>query len=487
LTHLADYRLWPDNTVLQHLHSLLWFALAVGLVAALYRRVHGAALVAGLAGLLFAVEDAHTMSAGWLAGRNTMLCLVLGATLMHRHLTWRQTRRARDLVLALLALVVGLGCGEATLGALAYVAAWQWAREEGTWLRRSLPLAPYAAIVVAWRAVYDALGYGAHGSSLYVDPGAQPLRFLQALLEHWPLLAAAQWLQAPVDLWLFLPRVAQVLASLVSALLVAGVVLLLWRLLRREAIARFWAIGMAASLIPLCAAFPMERLLVFSGIGAFALMAMLAETCGVWLWTAGGAATWRRRATQAILVLNLPVAALLLVARTATLPAFGVFFSAGAREAPRGPEVARQTLVFVNGNDFAVVYTHILRVATGEGTVPRWVAQLASVTARNEVLREDERTVVITPENGFLAMTLDRLLLDPDRRFVPGESLKRPEFVAEVREVTADGRPQRVAFHFRRPLEDPAYRWLYWKDGHLAAFPLPAIGRTTTVAPSWIR
>jgi hypothetical protein len=34
--------------------------------------------VAGMAALLFAVEDAHSMVAGWIANRNALLCLVFG-------------------------------------------------------------------------------------------------------------------------------------------------------------------------------------------------------------------------------------------------------------------------------------------------------------------------------------------------------------------------------------------------------------------------
>jgi hypothetical protein len=486
LTHVLDYRLWPNDFVLQHAHSLAWFALAVGLVAALYRRVLGPGLVAGLAGLLFAVEDAHAFGAGWLASRNTVLCLVFGAALVHLHVAWRETRKARTLLLSLLALVLGLGCGEATLGGLAYVVAWQVTREEGGWLRRLLPLAPHTLIVAAWRLLYDALGYGTRGSSLYIDPGGQPLLFLGALSERWPVLVAAQWLQAPSDLWMILPRSAQVAAATLCALVVFGVLALLWTLLRANAVARFWALGMALSLVPLCAAFPMDRLLIFSGIGAFALMAMLCESCSVWLWSAAGPATWRRRTAQLLVVLHLPVAALWLVARVVALPAWGEFFQTAAREAPRGPEVARQSFIFVNGNDFPVFYASIIRTATGNGPVPRRLAQLSTMTAPNDVWREDEHTLVITPRNGYLALAFERLLVSPGRRFAVGQAIERSDFVAEMREVTEDGRPRRVAFRFRQPLESPEYCWLYWKDGRVVRFPLPAPGKHLTIDASRI-
>jgi len=181
--------------------------------------------------------------------------------------------------------------------------------------------------------------------------------------------------------------------------------------LHAERLARFWALGMAASIVPVCGAFPMDRLLVFAGVGAFGL-----------------------------------------------------------------------TFVFVNGNDFPVVYTHIIRTARGE-PAPRRVALLAPLSA-SLVLREDARTLVISPEDGFLPDPWDRLLSSPTRRFSAGETIERPDFVADVRSVTADGRPLEVAFRFRRPLEDPQVRWLYWVDGRVREFPLPGQGRSVAVAAS---
>jgi len=44
-----------------HAHSLMWFGLLVVAVTLLYRRLMGLTLAAGLAALLYAVDDAHGM------------------------------------------------------------------------------------------------------------------------------------------------------------------------------------------------------------------------------------------------------------------------------------------------------------------------------------------------------------------------------------------------------------------------------------------
>jgi len=227
LTHMLDHALWPDSPALQHLQSLLWFALAVGLAASFYRRIFSSPAVACMAALLFAVSDTHAGAAGWLSGRNGLLCLVFGLGTMHLHLSWRRTRSWRHLLLAMILFAAGLACGEAALGATAHIGAWQFTREEGPWSRRLLPLAPYAGVVALWRILYVTHGFGTQGSSRYLDPGSHPVLFLQALVERAPLLLAAQWAKAPVDAWILLSRQTQITASILAALIAAGLLGLL--------------------------------------------------------------------------------------------------------------------------------------------------------------------------------------------------------------------------------------------------------------------
>lgn len=479
LTHVLDYALWPDGIVLQHLHSLGWFFLAVVLVAALYRKVPDMPVAAApLAALFFAVEDAHTYPAGWLANRNALLCLVCGTAALMCHVRWRVTGRTRWLALALLLFAAGLGCGEATLGALGYVIAWHVTMEpKGSRTRAAAALVPYLVLVFLWRLLYDTLGYGIVGSRLYVDPGQRPLLFLQALAERWPVLFAGQWFQIPIDLWILLTWPQRLALSVASAVLAAGVVWLFWPLLKRP-VARFWAIGMALSIVPLCAAFPMGRLLIFAGIGAFGLLALFVDW---YVFSSDVSSRWRKRAAVALLVLHGPVAAALLVGQSFALPMLNDFFTAAARRSPSGPEIAQQTFVYVNGNDFPVVYSRVVRIANGD-PAPRRVAQLASMTDTNRIYRRDRCTLVITPGDGFLAHTVDRLLASGDRRFHSGDRIDRPDYQAEVLSVTQDGRPASVSFQFRHPLEDPSLRWLYWKDRRLLEFPLPEVGSSVLLS-----
>jgi hypothetical protein len=482
LTYLLDHAIAPRGFALQHLHSLVWYGLCVVLVGVMYRRVHpGAGAVAGLAMLLFAVEDAHAMPAGWLANRHALLSLVVAAGAFLAHVEWRKSGRVYWLVAAVGMLVAGLLCGETALGIVAYVVAWQLTLDRGRWSARLLAIAPYAVMILVWRLVYDHMGYGITGSGLYLDPVRDPGDFAFALLGRWPVLQLGQWLQAPVDVIISVPPALH-LAILTGALAAClGLGWFFLPLLRRSPQARFWALGMALALVPLCAAFPMDRHTIFAGVGAFGLLAVQADAFG-WISPRGPApgSRVRRWLTCALLVLHLPVAAVLLVGRTASLPVFGAFFAAGADTAPESPGVEEQTFLFVSGHEFPVAYLPIIRSVEAR-SAPRRIALLASFTSRNRIVREDEDTLVIEPKRGFLAAPSDRLERGLESAFLQGERVWMPDFVAEVREVNPDGRPQVVAFHFRKPLEDPGYGWMSWGLAGAEPFTVPAVGETVVL------
>lgn len=471
LTHLLDYALWPDSPMLQHLHSLLWAGLGAAIVARVYRALPMAPAAAGFAALLFVCEDAHAVPAGWIANRNALVCLVFGGLALWGHIASERRADRRLLAASVAVFGVGLFAGEATLGAAAYIVAFQATMAPGRWPGRLARLVPYGVLIVGWRLLYNALGYGASGSGLYIDPGRQPVDFGLALLERWPMMIASLWLQLPIDGWMVLHRPYQLVFVGIACVSVGLVAAWLLPAAARRAEVRMWLLGMALSTVPLCAAFPMDRLLLFPGLGAFGLLGLLLSE---------PMPGWRHRATRLLAVVHGPIAAALLVGKSAGLPLFGLLFSAGARQAPADPALAEQTLIFVNGTELMTPYVPIMRtVEPALGPPPRRLAQLSAMTTATEVRREDADTLVVVPEGGLLRGSLEALFWGTGHRFQAGERIQASDFEAEIREVTADGRPAVVAYHFREPLESASYRWVYWTTDGLVRFPLPAAGEGT--------
>ena len=193
LTHWLDHRLFPDSLALMHLHSILWFAAVVWLVAALYRRFIDAAPVAGLAALLFLLDDGSYFPTMWLANRNLLICLFFGILSVVLHDRWRRDRWRPAALLAPVCLSLSLLSAEAGIATVAYLFAYEATLMAGRWRGRVLALAPAVGVVVLWRMIYNVLGYGASGGGFYFDPVREPVDYILASLQRAPFLLAGQW------------------------------------------------------------------------------------------------------------------------------------------------------------------------------------------------------------------------------------------------------------------------------------------------------
>jgi hypothetical protein len=479
VTHVLDEWAWPASLPLQHLHSLAWYALAVAAVAWCFRVASTHTATAGLAAILFAVEDAHGMPAAWISNRNALIALCFGALAVGAHARWRQGGGRRFAFVSPLCLLLGLLAGESAIGALAYVVAWECCRSEGSLVRRALAVLPSLLCVGAWRLLYEPLGFRAHGSGLYLDPLGQAFAFARGGLERAPVLLLSQWTQLQGDLYLAFPRPLQLAMTAAGAACLLLLARLFWRMLASDAEARFWALGMIFALVPPCATFPMDRLLTFVGIGAFGLLSVQVQRLG-WIGVppAEAASRMRRGATLALLGLHLVLGPPLLALRSLSPRLLYGAAEDAAGLVPAAAPVEGETWIVVNGFDLFAMYLPIIRGAKG-WTVPGGLEILASITSGLEMERVDDRTLVVRPDDGFLFGDLDRLVRAREFPFESGQRISRPGMEVEILEVLPDGRPVRAAFHFARPLEDASYRWFQAHGASGGIFTPPPVGGTT--------
>jgi len=118
------------------------------------------------------------------------------------------------------------------------------------------------------------MGYSVYGSGLYIDPGREPLVYITALLERFPVLFLGQWGLPPAQAYMFLPGY-KATVMLVGALVFTAIVLMILApLVRRSSLARFWMLGMVLSILIICTGSPENRNLYFVGLGALGLLAM---------------------------------------------------------------------------------------------------------------------------------------------------------------------------------------------------------------------
>ena len=503
LTHWLDYQLWPNTPALMHLQSLIWYAAAVFVMTRFYRSMTGVAWAAGLAALVFAIDDAHGMPLVWLANRNTVVAVFFAAVSLLAHVRWRTGGSPAQAWLSAMALMLSLLSSEAAVATCAYIFAYALVIESGAVARRVRGMLPAASVTAAWLVAYKLLGYGASGSGIYVDPLADPLRYLGAAAVRAPLLLWGQWAWPPSDVHQLLSEPAARVMLFVVVAFAAGLACVLFSLLRRSRPARFWATGMLLSIPPVCATFTSDRLLMFVGIGGAGLLGeFLAE---------------RQRSTQndsrhrhpisltrlaagALVIVHLFIAPLGLLAASLSMKSFGSLMDKSVRSLPSDDSITDQDVIIVQVPSAFLSSIGPLILAMDGRPTPRRMLTLGSSIYPIEVERRGPNTLVLRPEGGFLPprggphpgeadghprfhplyvhTQFDHLYRDVGEPFSVGERIDLSGVIAHVTKLTPDRRPAEVTFEFDHPLEDSRYRWVIWRDGAYVPFDLPAIGET---------
>ena len=489
LTHLVDWTLWPASPAMMHAQSLLWFALALVAVAAFYRRffaafgggpADGIAWAAGLATLLYAIDDAHGPAVGWVANRNAMIAVAAAMPVLLVHDRWRRQGRRAGAWAGPLLLAVALGAGESALAIAAYLFAYAVCLDRASWRSRALSLAPYLAVVVVWRVVYHALGFGTAYSGVYVDPGAEPLAFLRVLPSRAMFLLAGQLATPWSDfaaLWTFVSPHAARNALAFATVVVALFVALFAPLCRRDPLARFFAVGALVAVVPISSTFPADRLLWFVGIGAMGLVARWLEL--------RPRAWWAAIVAVLLVFIHVVVAAPLLAVRSRSMETVSRPLRRADASIPPY-RLGDGMLVLVNPpSDVFAAYVVILRASEGRPLPPtRW---LATGTSDLAITRTDERTLRVKPEGGFIPFVSERMLRRLDRPFARGQLIHLGGVDVIIADVTADGRPAEIIARFDRALDDPSLHWEAWhKRGFAPWTPPPVGGRVVLPAQSFL-
>jgi hypothetical protein len=474
LTHVVDYAAWPGSPALMHAQSVAWFAAAVVSAALVYRRVLGATWVAGLASLLYAMDDAHATAVTWIANRNALVAAAIGLPVLALHDRWRKDgwKAGRRVAPALFA--VALLAGEAAVGVLAYLAAYAVHLDRGTRRARIASLAPYTVIALAWRVAYGALGYGVDGSDLYLDPLRRPAAFLTALPRRYVALLLGQLAAPRSDLAEAYPAMGPWVTVEMTALgvaVLAAIAFAIARLWRRDPAMRFFATGLLLATLPACATAPGGRLLMFAGVGAMGLVAQL---------IASGVGVVERVGAALLGAIHLVAAPALLAIGCATF-ALATTQDAFDRAVPRTADVARKTVVALNPpNDACTAVLVAGRLERGE-PAPRSVLSLAGGTPSVDVERADDRSLRVRPAGGFLPHTLDRNWRSLERPIPVDSVVALSSMTATVTASTDDHRPAEALFRFDTALEDPSIVWLRWSGKAFVPWHPPPVGAWHTV------
>ena len=476
LTHVFDYTVLEHAPWAMHLHSLLWLFVLGWAVARLVRRVEDG-WIAGLVILFYVLDAGHGVPAGWLSNRNPLLAGAFGALGLEAHIRHRRGELKTPLAsLALCAL--GLLAGETMIGWLGFFAAFALTLDPRGWRRGLVALWPLGLLVIAWRIGYRALGYGASGSALYVDPLRDPLHFARVLVERLPQLLGGQLGGPPAGFLSLAGRDTELVAIGLAMLVVVGLGAALVPLLRRDPRARFWGLGALLATIPVCATQPHPRLMLVAGLG-------VAGVIGRYLAGVVEAPPSARfpRVLAAFWLLSLGlVSPLRLPFEAYSAALVGRPNRLATDSIPADAE--GETLVVLTVPDPMFMCAQVpLALASLDRPRPARLRCVASVETRAEITREDAHTLVVRAPDGLLSGYFVPLLRDHDDPLEPGWSLTLSDVRMEIAERAPDGGPLALRLRFVAPLEDPSLHFVVWSptEEGFVPFSLPAEGETTTV------
>jgi len=499
-THWLDYRLFPNSPRLMHLHNILWFAAVVFLLTLLYRRFITPVWIASLATLLFIIDDSNYFPAMWIANRNLILALCFSILTLLLHYHWRQNNSLLAGIAAPFTLLLSLLSTEAGIATFAYLFAYALILDRESRMQRLVSLVPSAIVILVWRVIYNALGYGAVASGFVIDPGREPQRYAQAVLERAPVLLSGQWGPTPAEMLNFFSEHIQKQYLLASVAFLALLLIVLLPLLWNNRVALFWFVAMCLCVLPICATLPMNRNLLFVAISTFGLTAQfLGDFFRKESWTVRSR-FWRAPAWLLCITLiftHVGVAAMARIrAPKSTSFIFDTFYS--TIKIDPSADLTDRTVVVVNAPyPFLFLGLPVLRAYWNQ-PIPEGIRLLAPGFTPLEITRTGEKTLLLKAQtNNLLSPDVTRKAFKPniayfyyqfnslfrphDLPFEAGEKIELNDMSVEVIGIDSAGQPTEIQFHFAVPLDDPSLHWLQWNwngpgFGKYSTFKALAIG-----------
>jgi len=494
LSHYVDQWFWSASFVLMHVHSVVWYLLVVTIATFVYRDVGMTSLGVGLAALCFAIDDNHAVTVGWLANRNHLITGVLVLLAFRFHMRWQLEGRSASGIAAASLFVVALLTGEAAVAYGAFVFAWAVTLHPGHAKQRALSILPGLFIGLLWLFLYRKFGFGTVASGLYVNPVGEPLEFLHAAAERIPLFLAALFGTSSTELSSFANGIEQQQLWWWSVGTVVPICLALIPACRRDRLLHFWAVATMVSLLPLCAATPIDRVLLMTSFASHGFLARFLELT----WPA--LARWRspgKVSSEAVpqgrglirigsvvvlwvlIVENLMTPVWMLPLRIAT---FGVLAqrqeTAALSPALDQPLQGRQ-VILVNPPDMFYGMT-LPRIRSLHGLEnPQHVRVLATGLVPLRLNRIADQALVLNPDGPFL----NRAFADLYRRDPLPVGWKRAlsGMRVEVLDVDDEGDLAAIRFDFDVPLDSTDLLWLEWRDGRFVQLKLPVVGESLTI------
>lgn len=460
ITHGLDYTLWPTSPLMMHIHNVLWYLVFLFFAHRCFKQLFDNAVVtASLALFLYALDGSNGITVGWIANRCAILATGAALASFWYYMRWQSGQS--PFWIAPVLFLIALLCAEYAISLMAFLVSYAIFIDKHNLRERIISLLPFVLVLSAWAIFYRQEGFGTFDSGLYLDPVRQSSEYLTALPDR-----LIVFIQAQLDA---VPLVGQP-HTVESSRIQFGFILLVFILflptLKRSANARFFLTGAILSLLPVAAAYPEDRVLLFSGFG---FMGALAELFMSWFDKSlrpnypkfiaffVGLFTWF------LLIIHAIISPLTFIP-TYQLP----FISAQklveqpALALPFDEYISNKTAIFINpplamlGSYFSAVrmVNHL--------QIPENSYFLAPNQHDIRIERISLNSLRITPEGGFMQIDFDFYTRSTHKLFKVGDKLHLTAMDVEITRIGPNGEPLQAIFSFKVPLEDPSLVWIAW-------------------------
>ncbi len=496
-THWLDYRLFSDSPALMHAHNIAWFAAVIFLLTIVYRKLMGVGWAAGLAALLFLLDDYTCFPVMFIANRGFVMALFFGLVCLYEHHQWRSTSSRSALALSVLFLALSLLSEEGGASTFAFILAYALVLDQGSFCVRVLTLLPSILVLIAWRTLYVLSGYGlSHEGLFYVDPLNEPFLFARELAPRMALVLGGQLSCVPPEILLAVkPSLLPVIIAL-YALFAVGVLAVFLPWMHRNKMARFWLAIMLLAAIPESSLVPLSKNFGFVAVGAYGLIASF--IAGLITAPARLPESFARRtpawiACTLLILAHVPGA---IAERVVTFKGASSVFAQLNRIPRDWPAIWNQNVIVIN-YPCPLVSAYVPSYkAYFHQPLPNRLRMLAPACTSLDVQRTDAQTLVIQSHGRDLFTCDDvgsvhiaylfsacNLLLDKPH-CKKGDRYHFNGLIVDVLETDEADLPSRVAFRFDTSLNSSDFRWFWfdWRTFSVPPFKIPAIGQSVTLS-----
>ncbi|MEM8593463.1 MAG: hypothetical protein AAGF06_01410 [Pseudomonadota bacterium] len=488
VTHWIDFTLWPDSSTLPRIHSFLWYGLNIALAFVLFNTLFKDKRIALIGVLFFALSIHHYLPIAWIAARNALLTCGMSMITLLLYFKACDDNWNLGFVLAPIALLIALLCGEASLSITPFLFACVLFIDKRPKPRALLSLLPCVLVSLLWLYAYQALGYGAEYSGYYISPQDNPLIYGQRLLVSMPLLLFGAIFNLPPDpssAALGTKSASFLITYLISfgafILFLYFIYALVLPFIKKDRMIGFWLIALIVSLLPGASVSASSRTLIIPGLASIGLLLSIIHNV---FFQNESIKPHALRLLKGIMLLRVCVffiSSIAISAFSMTIDHDHVLYSPTFN----GFNITDNTSIF------AITQTsNQTLIASSRYVVEKYVQMKNAYTLfypshdfeitrtpSNELIAASSESLI----SGFNASSFHNLYRDfKHKPFFIGETFTTADMDISILELNALGAPVKIQFSFKPALDDNNHLWLITdtKTNRFIPFELPATGET---------